>query len=157
MISDQRLITYKDTQERSNIIAHQANQSFATGPFPSIEVESGNARTEKARYMRPQILSASHQPDNHIEDTCTGKIYLQQPEITLNMIFELLCAPVSLSGCAFTEMALVRVVDDILCKIDSVPLDALIDLDISATFDTVNHDMLLRWLQSKLEVSGTPQ
>ena len=37
------------------------------------------------------------------------------------------------------EMALVRVVDEILCNIDSRSVVVFIGLDISVAFDTINH------------------
>ena len=53
-------------------------------------------------------------------------------------------------------MALVRVVDDILCNIDSGSVVALIGLVIYTAFNIVNYDTLLRRLQSEIGVSGRP-
>ena len=73
-----------------------------------------------------------------------------------SIILELLRIPVSDRAAHSTKMVLVKMVDDILCNIDSGQVFALVGLNISVAFDTVNHDMLLCWLQSELGVSGTP-
>ena len=56
-----------------------------------------------------------------------------------------------------TEAAVLKVLSDILLDIDSVDLSALVLLDLSATFDTVDHDIeiLLRRLDTSFLVSGT--
>ena len=45
-----------------------------------------------------------------------------------------------------TKTAFVRVVDNILRNVDSISVVALVHPDISAAFDTINHDTLLRQL-----------
>ena len=55
-----------------------------------------------------------------------------------------------------TETALVKIVDDILQSVDSGSIVALVGLDISAAFDTVNHATLLARLQSDFGVTGNP-
>ena len=45
-----------------------------------------------------------------------------------------------------TETALLKVIADILAAVDSGDLAMLTLLDLSAAFDTVDHDTLLRWL-----------
>ena len=48
-----------------------------------------------------------------------------------------------------TETALLRVVNDILMKTNSQEVTLLIMLDLSAAFDTVNHDILLKRLHEE--------
>ena len=55
-------------------------------------------------------------------------------------------------GC---ETALVRVCNDILVTIDKRHCVMLLLLDLSAAFDTVDHDILLTRLHSKYSISGT--
>ena len=58
-------------------------------------------------------------------------------------------------ACHSTETALLRVTNDILCSIDnSSHSSALILLDLSAAFDTVNHKLLLDRLQSVCGIEG---
>ena len=47
-----------------------------------------------------------------------------------------------------TETALIKVKDDILRAIDNQRVTCLILLDLSATFDTVNHPLLLNRLKT---------
>jgi hypothetical protein len=54
-----------------------------------------------------------------------------------------------------TETAVLKVLSDILLDIDSGDLSALVLLDLSAAFDTVDHEILLRRLDTSFLVSGT--
>ena len=55
-----------------------------------------------------------------------------------------------------TETALIRLINDILVTIDDATKSvALLLLDLSAAFDTVNHDVLLQRLQSGFGLHGT--
>jgi hypothetical protein len=51
-----------------------------------------------------------------------------------------------------TETALVRVMNDILCEIDNKKCVLLVLLDLSAAFDTIDHDTLLARLQNRFGV-----
>ena len=48
-----------------------------------------------------------------------------------------------------TETALLKVQNDILCTVDNKHVVFLVLLDLSAAFDTIDHDILLSRLQSK--------
>ena len=52
------------------------------------------------------------------------------------------------------ETALVRVHNDILVSIDKSHCVMLLPLDLSAAFDTMDHDILLTRLHSKHSISG---
>ena len=58
------------------------------------------------------------------------------------------------SGCS-TETALLRVHNDILMAMDKQKVVCLILLDLSAAFDTVNHDIMLNRLEHRVGVKGT--
>ena len=47
-----------------------------------------------------------------------------------------------------TETAVLKVLSEILLAIDSGDLSALVLLDLSAAFDTVDHDILIRRLKT---------
>jgi len=53
-----------------------------------------------------------------------------------------------------TETAVLKVLTDILLAIDSGDLSALVLLDLSAAFDTVDHDILIQWLTTSYGLSG---
>ena len=55
-----------------------------------------------------------------------------------------------------TEMALIRVHNDILTAIDNRRTVILLLLDLSAAFDTVDHDILLSRLHERFGVTGKP-
>jgi hypothetical protein len=54
-----------------------------------------------------------------------------------------------------TETAVLRVLSDILKAVDSGDVAALVLLDLSAAFDTVDHDILLRRLKTLYGINGT--
>ena len=53
-----------------------------------------------------------------------------------------------------TETALIRVYNDILCAIDEKQCVLLVLLDLSAAFDTVDHEVLLSRLEERLGICG---
>ena len=54
-----------------------------------------------------------------------------------------------------TETALLRVLPDILAAVDRGDFAALVLLDLSATFNTVDHDILLQRLQTSFGIGGS--
>ena len=54
-----------------------------------------------------------------------------------------------------TETALLRVQNDILTSIDQKRGAFLILLDLSAAFDTVDHDLLLSFLENNIGLTGS--
>ena len=55
-----------------------------------------------------------------------------------------------------TETALLKVTNDILMEMNSQHAFLLVLLDLSSTFDTVDHSVLLRRLQTSFGISGAP-
>ena len=53
-----------------------------------------------------------------------------------------------------TETAVLKVLSDILLAIDAGDLPALVLLDLSAAFDTVDHDILIQRLKISYGLSG---
>ena len=56
-------------------------------------------------------------------------------------------------SCHSTETALLRVANDILCNIDSGDVTMLTMLDLSAAFDTIDHDILIQRLNCSFGIS----
>jgi len=71
---------------------------------------------------------------------------------------QLVCCPVSSLGLGrphhSTEMATLRVLSDLLTAIDGGDVVALVLLDMSAAFDTVDHSILCRRLHSSFGLSS---
>ena len=57
--------------------------------------------------------------------------------------------------CHSTETALVRIQNDLLTAVDTKGAAILVLLDLSAAFDTVDHNTLLHRLQKKFGITGT--
>ena len=54
-----------------------------------------------------------------------------------------------------TETALLKVQNDILMNMNCKHVTLLVPLDLSAAFDTVDHDILLARLKSSIGINGT--
>ena len=52
------------------------------------------------------------------------------------------------------ETAVIKIVNDVLCNMESQKLTALAAIDLSAAFDTVDHHVLLKVLQFRFGVTG---
>ncbi len=55
-----------------------------------------------------------------------------------------------------TETALLRVLNELRCQIDSGKLATLVLLDLSAAFDTVDHTLLLQRVHQEMGIAGVP-
>jgi len=55
-----------------------------------------------------------------------------------------------------TETALLEILDGVYTAADDKQVTVLISLDLSAAFDTVDHDVLLQRLQSEFGMTDTP-
>ena len=53
------------------------------------------------------------------------------------------------------KMALIKILNDLLWAMEHQQVSALILLDLTATFDTVDHSILIEVLNNKLGVTGT--
>ncbi len=54
-----------------------------------------------------------------------------------------------------TEYALLKVLNDLLLAVDSGKCGVLVLLDLSSAFDTIDHSILLRWLEVYVGIRGT--
>ena len=55
-----------------------------------------------------------------------------------------------------TETALLKLMDDVLYALDNNDVSLLTLLDLSAAFDTTDHNILLQRLEHLYGISGTP-
>ena len=129
------------------------NDSLRSGVFPSIY---------KSAIVTPLLKKPSLDPNNY------------QPVSNLSFISKILekvVAPQLMSHLnrhnlfssfqsAYrpshsTETALLKVVNDLLLAMDEGKLSVLVLLDLSAAFDTIDHDILLHRLQHVFGIQGT--
>ena len=67
-----------------------------------------------------------------------------------------LCPPMQSAYRKFhsTETALIKIQNDLLCNLDNKKMSALVLLDLSAAFDTIDHGILLSRLKSRYGIHG---
>ena len=53
------------------------------------------------------------------------------------------------------ETAILKIINDILWAMGMKEITALVMIDLSATFDTVNHEILFQILEKKIELCDT--
>ena len=71
------------------------------------------------------------------------------------MRLPLVCVCIHSSACHSTETALFRIVYDLLTAMDNNKICILTLLDLSAAFDTIDHQILLTRLQHSFGISGS--
>ena len=122
------------------------NASLSTGTFPSALKESiitpvikkSNADRNSLKNYRPVAnlpFLSKHQVMDHVDSN-----YLGEPLQS------------SYKRHHSTETALLKVKNDLLCSLDNNKAVLMVLLDMSAAFDTVDHDILLDRLESKFGI-----
>jgi Reverse transcriptase (RNA-dependent DNA polymerase) len=140
----------------SPFIAHLFNQSVSEGQFPT---------SLKRAFITPIIKKAGLDP----EDVKSFRP-ISNPSI-LSKLMERLVArrlssylqsagllPSRYSGFGLShsiETAVLKVLSDLFNAVDSGDIGVLMLLDLSAAFDTVDRDILLKRLERTFGVSGT--
>ena len=150
-LSPQQVIAKLFTGSITKIV----NISLSTGTFPS---------EMKAALVRPLIKKASLDPDclNNYRPVSNlsfvSKVIERSVALRLNSYMKVngLEDPTqsAYKACHSTETALLSVTNDILRSIDNKQPVLLVLLDLSAAFDTVEHQMLIARLQQRLGVTG---
>jgi hypothetical protein len=136
-------------------IAHIANRSFSTGTFP----HSFKFGLVTPLLKKPNLDTADFKNFRPITNLSTISKILERLALA-RIKHHLVSSPnfcphqSAYRTAHSTETAMVKIVDDLLCHINEGSTVALISLDISAAFDTVNHATLLRRLRSEFGVRG---
>src|SRR5881296_1134558 len=137
------------------LISHLANLSFAEGTFPSSFKEAqvtpllkktGLDGDDPANY-RP--ISNLNTISKVIERLALARLL---PHVAASGNFNPLQSAYRKQHS--TETALVKILDDLYRIIDEQKVAVLIGLDLSAAFDTIDHDTLINRLQSVFGVTG---
>ena len=148
------LIEFLDTLLPS--ITNLVNQSLASGIFP---------QSFKTAVVRPLLKKSSldqntlknYRPVSNLSflSKIFEKIALQQLFSYLNTHNLLPHNQSAYRPAHSTETALIRVTNDILSALDRGEVTILTLLDLSAAFDTVDHDILFSTLRTHFGISGT--
>jgi len=130
------------------------NRSLSTGCAPDVFKEA---------YITPRLKKIdldvrSHRPISNLSviSKLLDRLVARQLVSHLNSAGLLPSLQSAYRANHSTETAVLKVLSDILLDIDSGDLYALVLLDLSAAFDTVDHEILLRRLDTLFLVSGTP-
>ena len=134
------------------VIHQDINLSLSTGYF----LTNGNPLLKKPGL---DLIFKNYRPVSNLQDVpkLTERAVFEQ--VHLHMETKMSIDPLLRSAYRTqhsTETALLKVMNDVLLKMNSQHVTLLVMLDLSAAFDTVNHKILLERLQHEIGISGVP-
>lgn len=138
------------------LIAHLANLSFSEGRFPDkfklaqvspLLKKAGLDGNDPANY-RP--ISNLNTIGKIIERLVLARL---TPHVAVSDKFNRMQS--AYRKLHSTETALLKIMDDLYRIVDDKKAAVLIGLDLSAAFDTINHEILLSRLSSRFGISGS--
>jgi hypothetical protein len=137
-------------------LAHLVNHSLSTGSVPGVFKEAYISPRLKKVDLDPTDVR-SYRPISNLSviSKLLERIVARQLLAHLNSNDLLPGLQSAYRANHSTETAVLKVLSDILLDLDSGDLSALVLLDLSAAFDTVDHEILLRRLDSSYLVGGT--
>ena len=132
------------------------NLSFQHGVFPNQLKEARVTPILKKPTLDPEIAS-SYRPISNLSfvSKLTERLVVKRFSVHVNQHTLL---PAQQSACRplhSTETAVLRVHNDLVRAVDDCRVAQLVLLDLSAAFDTVDHQILLCVLSDRFGVSGT--
>ena len=138
------------------VIAAMANKSFESGEFP----ETCQHAVVKPLLKKPNLdpfLPQSYRPISNLSfvSKLVEKLFLHRLNKHINQNKLLPTHQSAYRKYHSTETAVAIVVDDIRRAIDKGEVCALVLLDMSAAFDTVDHTVLIEVLQKRYGVKST--
>ena len=141
----------------SPLIASVINHSLQTGHVPPVLKKAIIRPLLKKHTLDPEVLSHYRPISNlpFISKVLEKAVATHlQNHLKLNNLYEKFQS--GFRSAHSTETALVRVTNDLLRSSDAGSPSLLILLDLSAAFDTVDHDILLNRLHLTTGLTGTP-
>lgn len=137
-------------------LARLANLSFSEGVFPEL------FRTGRITPIIKKRGLPSGDPANYRPITNLNSIGKLLERLMLERLKHIVYSSSNFSRCQSayrayhsTETALTRIVNDLRVAADGCKPSLLLALDISAAFDTINHELLLKRLSELFGISGT--
>ncbi|WP_419637627.1 reverse transcriptase domain-containing protein, partial [Thiolapillus sp.] len=137
-------------------ITHVVNESFLSGTFPSMF---------KTAIVKPLLKKPSLDQDdlkNYRPVSNLSFLSKVAEKLVLSQLSEYLNANQLFSPVQSayrpnhsTETALVKIVNDLLLALDDGKVSVLTLLDLSAAFDTIDHNILLHRLEHAFGITGT--
>ena len=137
-------------------ITHAINSSLTSGVVPSAFKAAIVRPILKKPGSDPEILS-NYRPISLLPflSKVLEKVVAKQLTAHLEKHNLLARFQSGFRRCHSTETAVVRIANDILSSNDSGKVTALVLLDLSAAFDTIDHEILLSRLQTDMGITGT--
>ena len=137
------------------VITKIVNLSLQTGQFPNQWKTAIINPLLKKRGVAPIFQNLRPISNLAFISKLTERIVANQTQryMTENKLYPLLKSEYRKNHS--TETALLKVKNDLLLNMDKSHVSLLVLLDLSAAFDTVDHDILLRRLREKLGLTGT--
>lgn len=137
------------------LISHLANLSFSEGRFPeSFKMAQVTPLLKKVGLDESD--PANYRPISNLNTI--GKVLERlflarlQPHIATSKLFNPMQS--AYRKLHSTETALLKIMDDLYRIVDNKKAAVLIGLDLSAAFDTIDHEILTRRLELRFGVSG---
>jgi len=137
------------------IIAHMTNLSFAQCRFPaSFKIAQVLSLLKKPGLDKEQM--SNYRPISNLRTVSkiVERLVLDRLRPHLHSSSHFVRLQSAYRRGHSTETALLHVLDHVYAAADNKKATVLISLDISAAFDTINHDVLLQRLQSDFGVDG---
>ena len=137
------------------LIADIINSSLRVGIF----LESFKRALVRPLLKKPglELLERNYKPVSNFGYVSKLTEYIVAPQLVNHIKRHGLMEAHQLAYRPFhnTETALLKVKSDVISALEKQEVACLILLDLSAAFDTINHDILLGRLKSRFAVSGT--
>ena len=138
------------------IIVRLANLSFGEGKFPSKFARAQVTPILKKDGLDPEIPS-NYRPISNLNtlSKILERLFLSRLKIHINNSGRTNMYQSAYKQYHNTEMAVLKILDDIYAAVDDKKVTCLAALDLSAAFDTLEHEKLLARLRNSYGLDGS--